>query len=1481
MLEFICILCGLGFVAIVVLVFQTGNLYHRLGEQEKSFQRRFRMLEGMISEYKRRIDELENSARSEKSVQPAASEPQPEKQLLRPLEHIPAKLAIDVAAVEPAPTSLEGATQRAKAAAQTKLKTGIHAVKTPPPIIAEQVTFVPSEKEKPVAKTPPPIKPAAFTPPPITPADGSFQAAFQAREEQKPKPASRSEDAVPRIVNPKSDKERMLNFEMLIGTKALGWIAAVMFVVFAVFLIQYAVTKNLIPPFARVIGLAILGGMFLAAGFHYHRVGWKRFSTMLNSCGTMILFLSGYATYAYYGLISGGPAMGLLSFIVLGAFVLAWFYRSVLLGMLAIIGGLVVPPLLSTGGDNHFALFGYLFLLNLGALLLLNLMRRVPLGLLVMFGTQMEFLLWYDEYFTPEKLKVALLFQTLIYGIYLIDTSIGALSRRFHTSWDDTVRGLLTPIIAFGWFHVIVRPETSDYFIGVCAFIACGWYALINTVFIGLTRGTGLMGFLSNRSVDDATPPVGAAVMIPVTMVISLAFLAIGIPLSFGGEWVALGWLAVAAMLWAVGNRIELPTFQWMAGVFFILGIVKVAIFDIPGRNPEYTVPLFNIYAGPTFLCAVAVLASVAITGFALREKFLDKVDKNDRNVSGGRDSGWWKSGEGEPGPLDLRGVFNSVAGIIGLVLLCVILSIECFSGFRLSSLVNALPLGVWSLSVLWVLLGSSAIWLGIVFRNELTRICGFMLLGLAGLKTLGFDLASRYLNIDSVLHLDKTWLVKGALSTPVFNEHALPIFFVAFSMIVLGFVISRMKNSLGPKECELGTPFMVCGFLVFWVICSIENFHGLASSSIRNAVPVGFWTLSLLWVLIGAGVLITGLEIKNEVLRKLGILILSLAALKVFVLDFLSRYFQFSSELDIEWIVPGSLRTPVFNEYAIPLLIVAAGLLVIGFFVRKSDRFEDDERRYGTIFMLSALVQFVLVFSIECFHGFRNGPLANAVPLSVYSLSVLWLVLAISILLFGIRMKSESVRIFAFMLLGLCSLKVIGFDLGSRFFLTGPEEWFAPGSLHTPLLNAHAIPILLVALGIIGLRLSGSLFGDRIFTYEKDALRMFGFLGILQLWAILSVECAMFFMQRETIPSHTFHAHSSLTVLWSVFAVCLVIVGIWRDSKTLCGFGLSIFCAAAIKVLALEMFAGLEHAIPIFNSYALPILALIVPMGLGGIYAWKGGVFPSEETRKAFAWTGFLGLVLLWILISVECFNYFNTSFNPGVELDEAIRTRVSIASLGILWALFAIALNAIGSRAGSVSLRFFSLFVCFVLGVKTVVFDLYPRPDFSELGDVVFIGMPLLNLYFLPLFFVSLTILFFAYGGWRDTDSEDDPENQFFTVLGYFGLFVLWASSSFETYLSMDPAASDPGELKIAHLALSVLWAVFGGVLMFFGFFFRVAPLRWVALLLFAVTIGKVFLIDLASIESIYKIVAILVLAFVLFLAARAYQRFNPENR
>ena len=90
---------------------------------------------------------------------------------------------------------------------------------------------------------------------------------------------------------------------------------------------------------------------------------------------------------------------------------------------------------------------------------------------------------------------------------------------------------------------------------------------------------------------------------------------------------------------------------------------------------------------------------------------------------------------------------------------------------------------------------------------------------------------------------------------------------------------------------------------------------------------------------------------------------------------------------------------------------------------------------------------------------------------------------------------------------------------------------------------------------------------------------------------------------------------------------------------------------------------------------------------------------------------------------------------------------------------------------------------------------------------------------------------------------------------------------------------------QLEIARdFSFSAIWIVYGAALMVAGFWKRSAFIRWQAMVLLAVTIGKVFLYDSRELQQVYRILSFIALGVLLMGISYAYHRdwfkLSPRN-
>ena len=117
-----------------------------------------------------------------------------------------------------------------------------------------------------------------------------------------------------------------------------------------------------------------------------------------------------------------------------------------------------------------------------------------------------------------------------------------------------------------------------------------------------------------------------------------------------------------------------------------------------------------------------------------------------------------------------------------------------------------------------------------------------------------------------------------------------------------------------------------------------------------------------------------------------------------------------------------------------------------------------------------------------------------------------------------------------------------------------------------------------------------------------------------------------------------------------------------------------------------------------------------------------------------------------------------------------------------------------------------------------------------------------------------------------------------KFSTIVYLMAIFVLWILSTEEVYLFWKClnkyANKQPNWEFLAHMYISILWAVYGAVLMAIGFWKKLSTLRYIALGLFVLLLAKVFIFDTSEVENVYRIAAFLATGIVLVGVSYLYQ-------
>lgn len=217
------------------------------------------------------------------------------------------------------------------------------------------------------------------------------------------------------VVSPPADIPPQ-ELETRLGLTIINRVGAITLAIGIVFFFKYAVDNRWIGEFGRVM-LGLLAGMtFIAAAEWLSKRNQRVFSQGVAGCGLAALYISLYASFAYYQLVpQSGAFLGMVVTCGLAA-LLSFRYQSPAISGLGLIGAFLTPLLLSIGPGRRWLFLLYLLALDIAALAISARKRWVVLDALAFAGTAILFLLWAGE--PGEKTAIGLFFLILYFALF-------------------------------------------------------------------------------------------------------------------------------------------------------------------------------------------------------------------------------------------------------------------------------------------------------------------------------------------------------------------------------------------------------------------------------------------------------------------------------------------------------------------------------------------------------------------------------------------------------------------------------------------------------------------------------------------------------------------------------------------------------------------------------------------------------------------------------------------------------------------------------------------------------------------------------------------------------------------------------------------------------------------------------------------------------------------------------------------------------
>lgn len=254
---------------------------------------------------------------------------------------------------------------------------------------------------------------------------------------------------------------------------------------------------------------------------------------------------------------------------------------------------------------------------------------------------------------------------------------------------------------------------------------------------------------------------------------------------------------------------------------------------------------------------------------------------------------------------------------------------------------------------------------------------------------------------------------------------------------------------------------------------------------------------------------------------------------------------------------------------------------------------------------------------------------------------------------------------------------------------------------------------------------------------------------------------------------------------------------------------------------------------------------AALVPLGMAAFYTlllWAG-LFRRLDDRP---------LLYTWLTLG-------------AASLATAFPLALGRNFLVAAWAAQGVAMIWIAVRVKSPFLRFLGDVFFLLAALRWMLFELKPNFLHPSVYDFDTFSGRLLTL-------GVLTAAAFFAGRLLHSGGEDEQRSgNCFLSFGVAGLFLYLTAETWWLLRFELPSAEAGG--------VSVLWGLFALAAVAVGVVRRLRPLRRLGLILFLVTVIKIFFYDLARVDSFYRIIAFILLGVALLAGAFVYIKFRDR--
>jgi len=381
-----------------------------------------------------------------------------------------------------------------------------------------------------------------------------------------PRPAE-SVQSKPRSTGP--------DMEQLIAGRWLNRIGIVALLLAVSFFLKYAFDNDWIGPRGQIASGLLTGAATLSYSQWLLRRGHAEFANRIAGLGGGMLYLSLFAGANYYHLFPLFLAFGGMALVTATLVIIAVKRESQAMALVALLGGLLTPVLLSTGRDAPVELFTYLALLNAGVLFVARMRQWPKVEWLAFAGTMLYFWGWWDGYYHEDRRDLTFGFAT----VFFLEFALLPVLQAKRAGMLEPAQTMLVVLNSFGYLaalHRLLYPQHRWT-------LSCMLLVLAALHLVVVRR----------LPTSQANPSL-------VRMLfggLALTFVTLVIPVQLDGKWMTMAWAIEGAILIWVGFRTQVSHFRWAGLALFAVVASRLLLFPIHGIQPLLLNQRFGLFA--------------------------------------------------------------------------------------------------------------------------------------------------------------------------------------------------------------------------------------------------------------------------------------------------------------------------------------------------------------------------------------------------------------------------------------------------------------------------------------------------------------------------------------------------------------------------------------------------------------------------------------------------------------------------------------------------------------------------------------------------------------------------------------------------------------------------------------------------------------------------------------------------------------------